>query len=326
MGRPHDSLFRFTFSDPHHAAPLLRALLAPEPAAAIDWSTLARAPDDLVDEQQQEQHTDLLFTVRLAGRLVLLFLLLEHKSRPDKWTPLQLLGYIVGLWKQWRRRRPGRRLPPILPVVVHFGRGRWRTSSDLQSLVDLRGFTPAARAMLVASLPHFAFRPHDFASRSEAEIRAMALSLHGLWTVTCLQFVAPYGHDQRAARKALAECAGTFRAILDTPTGRLAWDALSSYLFKVTRLSRKRLEAVIRERIGPPAMKKFVSTYDQILQEGEVRGETRGRAQLLLRMLQKRFGRIPAATRKRVEQAPSAVIDRWAEAMLDAESLPDVFA
>ena len=52
---------------------------------------------------------------------------------------------------------------------------------------------------------------------------------------------------------------------------------------------------------------------------------TTGLHTLLLRQLRKRFGRIPAATARRVERAKPADLDRWAEALLDAGSLRDVF-
>ena len=331
MAQPHDSLFRATFGDPQHAGPLLRALLPPELVAAIDWTSLAPAPDNLVDERQREQRTDRLFTVLLAGQAAFLHVVFEHRSRPDRWTALDVAAFVTGLWKELRGRRPRpRSLPPILPVVVHFGRGRWRASTDLLSLVALDQLPPAVRASVAASLPQFSFTPHDFAARSPAEVRAMALSLQGLWTVAALQFLAPLGEDDEKFAAALADWADVARRILVAPDGQGAWDAASSYILKVTKLGRRRLRVVIEKQIGTPAMKKFVSTYDQAIQEGEARGEAKGKAEgkaeLLLRQLQKRFGRVPAATRKRVLAAKAQELDCWAETILDAESLGEVFA
>ena len=175
--RPHDSLFRFTFGDPEHAGPLLRALLPGPVAAEIHWPSLAAAPDDLVDERQREQRADRLFTVQLAGEEAFLYLLLEHKSRPDRWTAVQVLAFLAGLWNQLRNRRPRpRALPPVLPVVVHFGRYRWKASTDIGSLLALDHLSSAARAAILEQLPRFAFTPHDFAQRTPAEVRAMMLS------------------------------------------------------------------------------------------------------------------------------------------------------
>src|SRR5580765_5590446 len=113
MPTPHDALFRHTFGDPQHAGPLLRALLHPAIVAAIDWSTLRRVSDVAIDEAQREQRADLLFAVRMRGRTAFLWLLPEHKSRPDPWAPLQMLGYQVAHWRRLRREQPRlRNLPP----------------------------------------------------------------------------------------------------------------------------------------------------------------------------------------------------------------------
>jgi predicted transposase YdaD len=106
MASPHDSLFRDTFGKPEHAAPLLRALVRPEIAKAIDWSSLQPAPTPQNDAALHSQQHDLLFTMRCNGRPGLLYVLFEHKSRPDRWTVLQVCGYVIGLWLGMRRSRP----------------------------------------------------------------------------------------------------------------------------------------------------------------------------------------------------------------------------
>ena len=63
---------------------------------------------------------------------------------------------------------------------------------------------------------------------------------------------------------------------------------------------------------------------------GEARGEARGRMQrgieLVLRMLTRRFGTLPAAVRARVRRASAEKLDRWAVRLLDSKTLADVFA
>lgn len=98
----------------------------------------------------------------------------------------------------------------------------------------------------------------------------------------------------------------------------------------LSRLGRRRLGAVADREIGAAAMKKFVSTYDQILQEGEARGraegKAEGRAEVLLNLRSKRFGNVPAATERRIRKAAVADLDRWALRVLDAPTLRAVFA
>jgi len=55
-------------------------------------------------------------------------------------------------------------------------------------------------------------------------------------------------------------------------------------------------------------------------------GRADGGATLLLRQLERRFGRVPAMVRDRVRTATTDDLEAWADAVLDAESLDAVFA
>ena len=69
------------------------------------------------------------------------------------------------------------------------------------------------------------------------------------------------------------------------------------------------------------------------VREGEAKGEAKGKAQgraegkaeTLLRLLQRRFGPVPESARSRVAVGSAAEIDAWLDALLDAQSLTDVF-
>ena len=114
--------------------------------------------------------------------------------------------------------------------------------------------------------------------------------------------------------------------MLVAPTGQEAVAALSSYFLKVTKLSRKRLTVVFDQHIGTASMKKFVSTYDRITRESKAEGIAEGRADTLLRLLQKRFGPVPEAVTRRVRRGSIKKLDAWLDRILDAKTLADVFS
>ena len=60
-------------------------------------------------------------------------------------------------------------------------------------------------------------------------------------------------------------------------------------------------------------------------EEAESRGEKKGRADLLLKQLQCKFGNMPDAVRERVTGASDEETSVWAERILFAASLDDVF-
>jgi hypothetical protein len=52
----------------------------------------------------------------------------------------------------------------------------------------------------------------------------------------------------------------------------------------------------------------------------------KGRAEIVLRQLTRRFGSLPPTVTQRLTAGTIAELDRWAERLLDAASLDEVFA
>jgi predicted transposase YdaD len=65
--RPHDLVFRWTFSQVAHARAVLRHLVGEDVAARLRWSTLRLEPGTYVEEALRDSMSDLLFSVRFRG-------------------------------------------------------------------------------------------------------------------------------------------------------------------------------------------------------------------------------------------------------------------
>ena len=81
MATPHDHLFKLVFARPEEAAAELRSVLPEAIARRLDWHTLRVEPGSFVEPALREQHADLLYSVQLAGRPALVYVLLEHKAQ-----------------------------------------------------------------------------------------------------------------------------------------------------------------------------------------------------------------------------------------------------
>ena len=67
---------------------------------------------------------------------VLVYVLLEHQSTPDRWLRLRLLGYCVQVWQRWQRQHKDQeRLPLLVPMVFYQGRRRWEFAREFADLV-----------------------------------------------------------------------------------------------------------------------------------------------------------------------------------------------
>ena len=144
--QPHDNLFRKVFSDEAEAAGLLRPNLPEWLSTRLDWSTLTLQDRSYVDEELEASQSELLFEVQWqagdgqagAGQAgagaagseperLLLYVLFEHQSTPNRWMRFRLLEYCCRIWGDALLADNKRReLPPIVPVVFYQGRRRWR--------------------------------------------------------------------------------------------------------------------------------------------------------------------------------------------------------
>lgn len=62
------------------------------------------------------------------------------------------------------------------------------------------------------------------------------------------------------------------------------------------------------------------------IQQGVQKGIQKGELNVLLRQLTRRFGPLDTATEQRLQRATSDELERWADNILDANTLDEVFA
>ncbi|HEX9764126.1 MAG TPA: hypothetical protein VGA39_02485, partial [Candidatus Acidoferrales bacterium] len=59
--------------------------------------------------------------------------------------------------------------------------------------------------------------------------------------------------------------------------------------------------------------------------EGEAKGEVKGEAKVLVRLAEKKFGPLPDRARARIEAAGAEQLLLWAERVLTARTLGEIF-
>lgn len=75
-----------------------------------------------------------------------------------------------------------------------------------------------------------------------------------------------------------------------------------------------------------PEEDRIVNGFAQrFIEQGLEKGRVYGELQILERLLQRRFGAIDVATRARLSEATCAELERWAENVLEARTLAEVF-
>ncbi len=316
--QPHDRLFRLTFSSAENALGILRAVLPPEVMAAIDPSSLELEEGSFVDEELEGQESDLLFRARLlAGRAIKIYVLVEHQSSVDPLMPFRLLRYVVSVQDRWRRNTDEavKLLPVVIPIVFFHGPKPWSGPRSLGEILDL---PEELRLALAPYVPAFEMLVDDLATQAEASLASRQAGILGRLAFVMLK-AAMDGSDLLTV---IARVRPLLIDLKRSPAGADGIDLILTYIMKVSdvelRTAREQVDRVLAVAPGESSM---ASTWDQLQEEGRVKGVR----QALLRQLGKKFGNVPEATRERVANATTADLERWLDQVLTARTLDEVF-
>jgi hypothetical protein len=234
---------------------------------------------------------------------------------------VRVLTYIGLLYQDLIKSghvKAGDMLPPVFPLVLYNGRQAWTARLDVAELIvpvspALARYRPSLRYFLV----------------DEGRVPDAALDGDGL-----AAHLIRIGHSTET--KSLQQAIDALRKKLTEPKYRLLNRALAVWAFKVfenRRLIRKTLpEPDSLEEVVTMLAEHIDEWTEQWKREGMLaglqEGEIKGRSAVLSRLLAKRFG--PAAldseVRERLRAAGSEQLDLWAERILDAKTIAEVFA
>lgn len=324
MASHHDHLFQVAFGDPEHAVPLLRTALPANLADAIDWRTLTRKNPTQRGRRSRRTLCDLLFAVRTHHQLdLLLYVVLEHKSQSRRFDALQILDQVVAVLRPHRREHPRDRfLPALLPVVLHADTRPWRSPRNVRGLFDLARLPKN----LQRYLPSLSYVLDDLHDVRPERLRRRALSVFGLCALSALQYLPKAARDERAFAAFLDawhDVQEQAHRLGEAGSGRDLFELLVDYVFATSGSPTPVVERLLTRRFSVPTMKKkFVSTAQQLRNEGRAEAK----ATTLLHLLTRRFGEPTADVVERVQRATPDDLDRWLDRILDATSIAQLFA
>lgn len=124
LNNPHDKFFKETFSRLEVAQSFIEEVFPADLRERLNSSSLKRINDSFTDDELEEYLADIVYQTEYAGQKTLVTLLFEHKSYVQKYPHLQLLQYILNIWKEERKQK--KKLSVVIPVVIHHGEGTWK--------------------------------------------------------------------------------------------------------------------------------------------------------------------------------------------------------
>ena len=314
----HDTFFRETMSHKEVAADFLANYLPAKVLKHIQLDTLTITKDSFVNEKLAEYYSDLLYHVKFTGnRLGLIYFLFEHKSYPDVFTDLQLLGYLSENWQLIRKQFPSaKKLPLIIPIIVYHGTPKGK-AVRLVDLIDL------PHPDLACYVPTFDTAFYDFSPAADEAIKGdLLLQL----VLLCLR-----AKNIPESREIFIQIL-LLLALMPEDANAMHWiQKIFRYLSLNMDIEQGVVHDLIKEHVPRDKEGKIMTIAEQWKQEGEARGlqkgEVIGRQAILQRQLNKRFGQniLDFHLQEQLRKATPEQLDLWAERILDAKSIDEVF-
>jgi predicted transposase/invertase (TIGR01784 family) len=334
------------FSDPRNAASHMRNTLPAAVVDRLDLDALAQRPGSFVDDDLRSRQTDLLFEApfRNGDGKAFVYLLVEHQSRPDPLMPLRLLRYMLRIWdKLLTEDDQRRRLPPIVPMVLHHSAEGWRAPVAFGDLYD--GPADALEA-LGPHLPRFQFYLMDLSAIPDHALRGTAMA-----QVTYLLLKHARDGDLEAKLAAWSDLLRTVAA--ERTSGLQALQLVVQYVVQAGGLAVDALHRVTRH-VHPDMSQIIETTADRLrtegrregleegrregleegrregleegLQQGFEQGQLEASARNVVRALEARGVVLPNDVRERILACRDAdALDRWFDRAVVVAAVADLF-
>ena len=350
----HDRFLKELLSHPERAGALLRERLPEEIVRFLSPGPPELVDASFVDERLRGHLSDRLFKVETLNRqTAFLYVLIEHKSTPDDKVGWQLLRYMVEILKQWERQQSERdcdwdRLPAVIPFVFYHGTREWKIPNEFLHLVN-------AEETWKPYLPNFRFPVFDlgkipdkqlsrnrrlnawllvmkYATRKKQQMAIKDLLIEVIKKVPedlrpiVHYFVQTYRYDEQTLReiirriqpeeenKMMSQFAQDIEKRVRQEVLQEGNKMMSQFAEDIKRQVARDIEKKVRREV-----------LQEGIQQGILEGEAKGEAKLLIRQLSRRFRPLPDRISERVYAADPDVIEIWADRVLEAKSLDDVF-
>ncbi len=266
------------------------------------------------------------------GQSILIYLLGEHQSTPERFFILRLADYLLQAYKMqkrdWEKKHgsdAGLVFQPVLPIVLYTGERNWE---KIEALVDLIVAGPLFDDVIPAFKPRFL---------NLRDTSPEALVRDGGFFGQVLRLIRDRHAEPAVFRQTLEEVVTHLESMPDAE--RIRWVEFLSYIEALVYHARneaeqpKRRDVVDRSiqtdrrrqeytKMGRTIAEMYI---DQGRAEGEQKGVLKYARATLLRLLRKRFKKVPRKLEARIAATTSMrELETWMHNFANAETLEEV--
>jgi len=307
----YDAFYKEFFSQPQMVEDLLKNYVQEEWVNHLDFSTLKPFSSNFVSDSLKKRENDLILSVKCKDSDITayIYLLFEFQSRIDHYMAIRMLVY-VGLFYQelikHKLVKSRQSLPPVFPVVVYNGIRPWNAAQEVSSLI----YTPfVSLAAYVPNMRYFLFDISQVNAKDQQDLASFLVRLEKVRDVDELRLI-------------LQELIQILQSPDYEHLRRRFTEFINHIVFHRVPHEQPIPEFHDLKELNP----MLAETVTKWTKQWKMEGRMEGRAAVLERQLRKRFGAIAPMYLERIRSASIEQLDLWAERILDAKSIQEIFS
>jgi predicted transposase/invertase (TIGR01784 family) len=105
--------------------------------AEIDFNQCGTLDKSFVSDHYKETESDLIYKVKVRGKTIYIYVLLEFQSSVDRFMVVRVLNYITNFYLDYvQTHKRVKRLPAVFPVVLYNGQRKWTAAQEIADLIE----------------------------------------------------------------------------------------------------------------------------------------------------------------------------------------------
>lgn len=306
----HDRFFKSVFSDKAVVKNFFENYIPREIMKKYDLDTLKLKKDSFVNGELKEYFSDLLFEVESLGKREYVYFLFEHKSYKDGNVTVQMLTYVLEIW---RKKGKNEKLPIVFPIVFYHGKEKWEENLCLEDKIYGYDELSPENKRYVPRYEVFLFNVSDM---TDEEIKGVAKLK---WTLMIFRDIMRISGELLEKR-----LVSIYREVHQDEDYYLS---ILTYVVNVKEDFNKENIRVLAKDIGKIDGRggKMAMTLAQTwMAEGKMEGKAEGKAEFLIKVLNNRFGTISKKLEMMIFMSDSNDLEKVLDKIFVMESIEEV--
>jgi hypothetical protein len=319
-----DHHYHKLFSKPETITDLIKTI-QPQLLAELDLASLTHISGEFLSADMRARRSDVIWKVRWRNHddcWLYVYLLLEFKSRQERFCILQVLEYLVLAYQDLVSKKqlsPNNKLPPILPIVLYNGDKPWQQPKNLGELIEngptfFQPFAPTFN-LFVIDENDYQDAPLEANNLVSAIFKFENAGLEALPQVLQAMSAWFHSHENQALKDDLTTWLKyCLKNVLDADTLNVIYTFEDLSPMFATRY---------QENLAKFQHDALLQGIEQGIEQGLERGLIQGKRLTLKRLANQHFGVLPAWAETHIEEVNASNLDTLMDKLLCATTLED---